>query len=219
MSYQEIDPRTLKVNNKQKLQSKHAKNQALNWLQAQFPNAFDTSSAIRPLENGVMKKILAYAYEAEKAGISKSKLREAVVIFTRSIDYLTCLKAQEMRIDLEGNPVTAVTPDEAARAAIKIKRRVENSARNARKILNDKMQTFDTKTCTPAKETSPERMMPAYSDRPTAFIAQSASLLSKQPSPVVIKHKTTRAFDPDAVAKLKEKLGIKQNNLTADLID
>lgn len=68
-----------------------------------------------------MSDILQHAEKAEQVGISKSKLREAVVLFTRRLDYLACLKAREVRIDLHGNPVAEVTEEEAEHASMKIK--------------------------------------------------------------------------------------------------
>ena len=86
---------------------------------------------------------MQYAEEAAKEGVSRSKLREAVVLFTRRIDYLTSLKAKEMRIDLEGQAVEAVSAEEAERASLKIKKRVEKSARNARKMMNARQVIYN----------------------------------------------------------------------------
>ncbi len=110
---------TAVLNQKQKMQSKKAKTQALLWLEKTFPQVFNTCTSIRPLKIGIMADILLHAERAEADGISRSKLREAVVIFTRRMDYLTCLKAREQRVDLEGNPVNLVTEEEALHAASK----------------------------------------------------------------------------------------------------
>lgn len=216
MAQQEICSRTLKLNNKQKLVSRQARLQALDWLKNTYPQAFDTSNSIRPLEKGIMKKILANASLAEKDGISKSKLREAVVVFTRSIAYLTCLKAKEMRIDLEGNAVVLVTDEEAENAALKIQKRVENSAKIAKSSLFEKMQSADFPPIYPSP--SPERIMPAYTDRPNAFNAQRAKLVTTT-NTVVVKHKASRSFDPNAVLKLKEKLGLKSQTQSKEAIE
>ncbi|KTD34087.1 ProQ [Legionella nautarum] len=208
MRRQELHPRTAVINKAQKNKSKKARNEALSWLASAFPQIFDNSLRIRPLKTGIMQDILAYSEQALEAGISKSKLREAVVLFTRRIDYLTCLKAREMRIDLQGNPVEMVTEEEAEKAALKIKKRVEKSARNARKNLASKMPGHSPRIANSANnpQTSAE-MSFSYPERAPAYSAQNVAPQARVAS-VVVKHKSTRQFDPDAVARLKEKLGI-----------
>lgn len=211
MRRQELHPRTAIINNKQKSKSKQSRHDALVWLAAQFPQAFDNSLCIRPLKLGIMDDILAHADQASAVGISKSKLREAVVLFTRRIDYLTSLKAREMRIDLHGNPTNPVTEDEAERAATKIRKRVEKSAKNARKNLTTKSPTMhSTKPVNPFNQTSSHESMSYYSERSSAFGAMQNSTMtqSTKPAAVVVKHKSARQYDPDAVARLKEKLGL-----------
>src|SRR3990167_3890101 len=126
MRKQTLHPRTAAIN-QQKNQSKKSRLEALRWLANKFPEAFDNTKSIRPLNLGVMSDILAHSDEAAKANISKSKLREAVVIYTRRLDYLACLKAKEKRIDLFGKQGELVSEEDAAKAALKIKQRVEKS--------------------------------------------------------------------------------------------
>jgi ProP effector len=208
MRKQELHPRTEIINKKQKHQAKLARNEALLWLATLFPRSFDTSVLIQPLKEGIMSDILAHADKAVAAGISKSKLREAVVIFTRRIDYLTCLKAREMRVDLEGNPVVAVTEAEAQQAALKIKKRVEKSSKNARKSLINKPvgQNYSRPSET-TKHPSEQQRSPYYPERPPAFSAQT-NIQPARTTSVVITRKVARAYDPDAVARMKEKLGL-----------
>lgn len=212
MRKQELHPRTAQINKKQKNLSKKARNEALTWLANKFPCVFDNRVMIQPLKLGIMEDIMAYADEAAEAGISKSKLREAVVLFTRRIDYLTCLKAREMRVDLEGSPTNLVTEDEANRAALKIKNRIEKTAKNARKNMPIKIQQpassifYDQGNFKPALEEESY-----YSDEVPSYVAQPHLGVST-PS-VVVKHKTSRPFDPDAVARLKEKLGLSRKNI------
>src|SRR3990167_7488638 len=132
MRNQPLHLRTAIVNQKQKNLSKRAQHDALHWLAKTFPKAFDNRVSIQPLKIGIIDDILEHAEDAAKAGISKSKLREAVILFTRRIDYLTCLKIRETRIDLQGQPTTRPTTEEAECATLKIKRRIEKSAKNAR---------------------------------------------------------------------------------------
>lgn len=212
MRNQELHPRTAVINKKQKNLAKKARQDALNWLTVQFPKAFDNTVSIQPLKIGIMDDILQHADNAVQAGISKSKLREAVVIYTRRIDYLTCLKAREMRVDLEGNPVSTVTEDEAAKASSKIKKRVEKSAKNARKS-NSSPSTRPTYQAAP--KVAPGNSFSMEQDSASAYYADRPALYSMantqkpaRATAVTIKHKTSRQFDPDAVARLKEKLGL-----------
>ncbi len=194
MRQQELHPRTAIVNKKQKNQAKKTRNEALIWLAKTFPSAFDNTVSIQPLKLGIMADILAYEEQAAAAGISKSKLREAVVIFARRLDYLTCLKAREMRIDLEGNPVASVTEEEANRAADKIRKRIEKSAKNMRKTVVSKLES-----------------KPSYYAEDEDIEQNSPMPAARNPA-VMIKHKVSRAYDPDAVARLKEKLGLSRKN-------
>lgn len=222
MRKQELHPRTAVLNKSQKNKSKKARSDALLWLAANFPTAFDNSLRIRPLKAGIMEDILHYADKAQEVGISKSKLREAVVLFTRRLDYLTCLKAREMRIDLQGNEISEVSEDEAEHAASKIKKRVEKSVKNARKIMAEKSaisnkpglsQQSTGYISKAAIESAPaaEDYLPTYPARAPIFSTHNASSQPAKASAVVVKHKTTRQFDPDAVARLKEKLGLSRS--------
>lgn len=208
MRKQELHPRTAVINQKQKNLSKKARIDALSWLATTFPKAFDNTVSIQPLNLGIMNDILAYAEKAGDIGISKSKLREAVVLFTRRIDYLTCLKAREMRVDLHGNTVAQVTEEEAALAAAKIKKRVEKSAKSARKNLASLAvkPTIQKPAHQPANE-----FVPYYPERAPAFSAQNSAPATRTTS-VTVTHKQSRQFDPDAVARLKEKLGLSRKN-------
>lgn len=214
MRRQELHPRTAIINKKQKNQSKLARLEALNWLAAKFPKAFDNTARIQPLKSGIMADILAYEDDAAAAGISKSKLREAVVVFTRRIDYLTALKARENRIDLWGNTVGCVTEEEAERAAVKIKRRVEKSAKNARKAHSTKNFHYPSQKSS-VRQTDYESSY--YDPEPSSSFegVSSSSSAPKAPS-VVVKHKTTRQYDPNAVARLKEKLGLASKKETQE---
>jgi len=126
---QTLHPVTAVVNKQQQNQSQIKRSHALAWLAKQFPHAFDNTTRIRPLKIGILNDLLELSEQAAKENISRSKLREAVVVFTRRVDYLTCLKNQEMRIDLYGNPVCPVNEEEAAQAAEKIRRLIEKRSR------------------------------------------------------------------------------------------
>ncbi|MCP0914718.1 MULTISPECIES: ProQ/FinO family protein [Legionella] len=207
MRKQELHPRTAVVNKKQKNESKKARYDALRWLAVNFPKAFDNSVSIQPLKAGIMDDILAYADKAEADGISRSKLREAVVVYTRRVDYLATLKAREMRIDLQGNPVVAVSEEEAERAASKLKKRVEKSAKNTRRNLlpAKTLGQGEVKTMNPQAYSFGQDGMSA--ERSLSAAWQGGTPPAKS-APVMIRHKQSRQYDPDAVARLKEKLGL-----------
>ncbi|KTD62451.1 ProQ/FinO family protein [Legionella shakespearei] len=221
MRKQELHPRTAVINKAQKNQSKKARSEALTWLAANFPAAFDNSLRIRPLKTGIMDDLLQYADKAAEAGISKSKLREAVVLFTRRLDYLTCLKAREMRIDLQGTVVSEVTEEEAEHAAVKIKKRVEKSVRNARKVLAAKPVTNSSSASSSgyaakssaysSSASASDDYLPTYPPRAPAYSSQNVAATPVRTASVVVKHKTTRQYDPSAVARLKEKLGLSRS--------
>ena len=198
MKNQPLHPRTAVINTQQKNHSKIARHHALAWLAEQFPKAFDNTVCIRPLKLGITDDVLLHAEKAAENGISKSKLREAIVIFTRRIDYLICLKTREVRVNLQGEPSTQVSIEDAERAALKIKRRIEKSAKNARASAPIKK----IQPRPPIANLNAQEHLPAFS-------AQQAKS-STRAKPITIKHKTARAFDPSAVARLKEKLGLAQ---------
>lgn len=204
MKNQPLHPHTAAINHKQKIHATLARFDALSWLTQKFPKAFDNTTSIQPLKIGIMHDILAYAEQAQSAGISKSKLRQAVVVFTRRIDYLACIKAREMRIDLEGNPVAQVSEEEAEIASLKIKRRVEKSAKNARKMLANKPTHQKTSK---SRASTPTPTIPHEPEIRSSFSAQPAA---SRTSAVVVKRRSARTFDPSAVARLKEKLGLAQ---------
>jgi ProP effector len=195
MRKQILHPRTAAINQKQKNQSKKCRLDALHWLQNKFPAAFDNRTQIRPLNIGIMSDILQHAEQAHALGISKSKLREAVVLYTRRLDYLACLKAREFRVDLLGNPSVTVSEEEAECAAVKIKKRVEKSIKNSKKLSH-----------TGAEVNSNVKIMPVSSRIETDRL----NIESATTRTVAISHKQNRAYDPQVVARLKEKLGLTQ---------
>ncbi|NBX85544.1 MAG: activator of prop osmoprotectant transporter [Gammaproteobacteria bacterium] len=186
-----LHPRTEDINLKQKVQCRQERAKALNWLVEKFPKAFNTSESIHPLRIGIMEEILEYAAEAQQSGISKSKLRQAVVVFTRRIDYLACLKAQECRINLMGESCELVTEEEASMAAQKIKKRIEKNIKNQKKSQEHTyIKTYQT----------------AYDNHQRTHASERDGTSKK--IEIVFKNKTIRNFDPEAVNRLKSKLGL-----------
>ena len=124
--------RTPELNKAQKIQqikAKRERQKTLAWLCQTFPGAFDTESKIRPLKVGIADDILAHVAKLETVPFSKSKIREALVMFTRRMDYLTALKTKNVRVDLEGAEVAAVTDEESELANQKIKKHIEKTTR------------------------------------------------------------------------------------------
>lgn len=191
MKKNQLHPRTAIINLKQKNNCRLSRLQALQWLSKRFPKAFDTSEQIYPLSIGVMDDILKYAKDAELAGISKSKLRQAIVVFTRRIDYLASLKAGGNRINLEGEVCGVVTVEQALAAAIKIKKRVEKSIRNQKRSVFLDAQ---------AARVAAEPLKYRHYERENDF--------SPKKTEIVFKNKSTKAIDPNAVERLKSKLGL-----------
>lgn len=198
MSKLKLHPLTKFINQKQKAKAKQLRNETLDWLAKTFPHAFDDSLSIHPLKIGILQDLLNHSEQAAVAGISKTKLREAVVMFTRKIDYLTCVKAREMRIDLNGNPTQQVTEEEAAQAAEKIKKLIEKNAKIARQ---------NTTSANPPTSSTSRPQPIRYPQDHEEDYRQPAVPPSTHATSVIIKNKS-RAFDPDAVARLKEKLGL-----------
>lgn len=222
-----LHPHTAVINKKQKQKARQCRQKALAWLTLVFPQAFDNTLQLRPLKIGIMQDILEHANEAAKAGISVTKLREAVVMFTRRLDYLTCLKAREMRIDLQGTPVCEVTEEQAEQAASKIKRRIEKNLRNPRKPESVKTAAPTHSSPSEPRATpsfrSHERLVSepclrsSYSERSTGYSPEPryATPAPRTSTAVVVTHKPQRQYDPQAIARLKEKLGLARREETA----
>lgn len=218
MRRQELHPRTAVINKAQKNQSKIARNKALTWLAATFPEAFNTTTRIRPLKINIIQDIFDYLKTEPASDISLSKIREALVVFTRRLDYLACLKARESRIDLLGNPIAAVTAEDAEKAAQKIKKRIEKNTKNASKSQLDTSHSSTLKlSYSPVNRANSVESDPHYIERPPMFSSQSTTVSASKVSATTIKHKSARQFDPDAVARLKEKLGLSRQ--TKELVE
>ena len=212
MKKQALHPRTESINIKQKIRAKLARMDALRWLAQTFPAAFDTSQQIQPLKIGILDDVLAHATAAADCGVSKSKLREALAMFTRRIDYLACLKTRGTRIDLHGNPIAEVSDEEADLAAIKIKKCIEKSAKY-NKTLSAKKTTTPTHAASKShavlgahNSLEPNQTLPAHH-----YPSYNSELMERHATQKTV-HKPSIIIKPsrkyDAVARLKEKLGL-----------
>ena len=198
MRKDQLHPQTKRINSRQKHQSLQAKYAALNWLSTRFPKAFDTERQIQALKIGIMDDILKYALEAEKDGISKAKLREAVVVFTRRLDYLACLKSPGFRINLEGEPVEAISEEDRQKAALKIKTRIEKSIKKQKEAN---------------KESNNELIENINENR--SYRIERDPVVTKKIE-IIFKNKTNKSVDPDAVERLKSKLGLSKKQEMAE---
>lgn len=194
MNPKQLHPLTKYINSKQKAASKQAKDAATQWLIQQFPQIFETSQQIRPLKCGIIEDILACNNSAE---ISKTKLRQAVAKFTRSIEYLACLKAQEMRVDISGQPAVPVTEEEAQQAAEKLKQYIEKQAQ-----FNSTEKNIKTNTKNILEAVENEDSERAY------YNAENSKSQSK--TEITIKPKK-RTLDEAAIIRMREKLGLKSS--------
>lgn len=128
-----LHPNTAMINKTQRDKSREAIRHVLTWLSTTFPKAFDIDGTIRPLKVGILSDILAYANEQGGLPFSMAKLRQALVVFTRRMEYLTCVKMRDIRIDLNGNEVDPVSEDAAKLAVERIKKIIEKNIRSKHK--------------------------------------------------------------------------------------
>jgi len=153
----------------------------LKWLAQTFPHAFNTEKQVKPLKIGIINDIFAYLEENQITHLSKSKIRQAMVVFTRRMEYLVCLKCREPRVDLDGNATTEVTEDEALQAKEKIKRHVDKSIR---------IKHQAKRQC-------------AISGHDSVPVIKELKPMTTE---ITVKKKVQRRYDPDAVARLKAQI-------------
>lgn len=86
----------------------------IDWLAEHFPAAFfKKSSHVKPLKIGIFDDIIDFYERLESPPFSKKALREALSYYSASPAYLNCQKKEAARVDLYGNEVDVVTPDQA----------------------------------------------------------------------------------------------------------
>jgi ProP effector len=83
-------------------------------LQKRFPIAFPKNPAPKvPLKIGIFEDVLAHATEL---GLTEAELRDAIRTWCRGARYWACLTVGAQRVDLDGQPVGAVTEADARRS-------------------------------------------------------------------------------------------------------
>lgn len=133
-SEKHIHPRTEQVNKQQVQDANKLRVDALEWLAETFPEAFNTEKRVRPLKKGILQDVLDYIEENSiETEHSRTKIREAIIMFTRRMEYLVCVKCRNDRIDLNGEFAGEVTDEEAEYSAEKIRLHVEAAIEKAEK--------------------------------------------------------------------------------------
>lgn len=93
---------------------KKDKLQIIDWLIEHFPSAFfKKGSQIKPLKIGIFDDIIDFYERLDSPPFSKKSLREALSYYSASPAYLNCQKENAARVDVYGNEVDVVTPDQA----------------------------------------------------------------------------------------------------------
>lgn len=85
--------------------------EALELLYVHFPKAFIKEGDCKPLKIGILEDLKPLIADIE--GLSISKVRAAVRIYTTRLRYFYSVREGAMRVDLNGNEVEAVTAEHA----------------------------------------------------------------------------------------------------------
>jgi len=93
---------------------KKDKLEIIDWLVEHFPQAFfKKNNQVKPLKIGIFDDIIDFYERLDTPPFSKKSLREALSYYSASPAYLNCQKADAARVDIYGNEVDIVTPDQA----------------------------------------------------------------------------------------------------------
>jgi ProP effector len=104
---------TITVNKSKKMERKD-KLMIIDWLIEHFSAAFfKQTRSIQPLRIGIFEEINDFYNRLDNPWFSKKALREALSYYCTSPAYLSCQKVGAARIDLFGNEVELVTPEQA----------------------------------------------------------------------------------------------------------
>lgn len=122
----ETHPKTLAVNQEQQQASKDALLATYDWLVNTFPAAFTFKRyEKKPLKIGIIKDIIDYLEKNPTTDTSKTKVRLALVTYTRQKNYIMTLTENATRIDLDGNDAGIVTKEEAESAIKKLSKKIK----------------------------------------------------------------------------------------------
>lgn len=100
--------------NKSKKMEKKDKLIIIDWLIEHFSAAFfKQTRSIKPLRIGILEEINDFYNRLDEPTFSKKALRDALSYYCTSPAYLSCQKVDAARVDLFGNEVELVTPEQA----------------------------------------------------------------------------------------------------------
>lgn len=100
--------------NQQVSPAKKDKLQIIDWLIDHFPSSFFKKGIqIKPLKIGIFDDIIDFYERLDSPPFSKKALRDALSYYSNSPAYLLCQKPGVARIDIYGNEVDIVTPEQA----------------------------------------------------------------------------------------------------------
>jgi ProP effector len=91
----------------------------ISYLATQFPQCFSVEGEAKPLKIGIFQDIVARL--DDETLFSKVRLRAALRTYTLSWRYLHCIKADQERVDLDGNPCGVLTAEHVEHARLKLK--------------------------------------------------------------------------------------------------
>lgn len=200
-------PLTLKSIRREVNLSRQQKCKALKWLAKTFPNAFNTEERLSPLKKGILKDIFLHLADAQSEGISKSKIKEAIAIFTHRIEYLACLKNKEARIDLNGNIVQDVTNDEANDANVLLKNRIELlSKKNQPLTKNEPKRERQPTHHAVKRESKPRQRFQSPPSDYGNYMAHREPMPINPPKTTAVIVKPKQKIASSSIAELKKKL-------------
>jgi len=135
--------------------------EAQRWIIKRWPESFTQGPDLRPLSLQIHKELLRY--RTENPQLSSRVVREVLKRHTNSYGYLYGLVKHGQRYDLEGKPVSEVTPEHREWARTTLRRKQKEAQRirkEARKQLHEQRkktpsQSVAKKTATGSNSASP----------------------------------------------------------------
>lgn len=162
------------------------------FLAEQYPACFSISGEAKPLKIGIFQDLIARLVDDER--VSNTRLRQAIRHYTSSIRYLSSVKADTLRVDLEGETGEKVLAEHEEHAQ-------ERLTEIRAKVAERKKQKAEQ-----AKEAKGKRKAPtarkARADK--TMSSQSRSAKSNKKPSVEVKPAT-----PISADELKEGLGVR----------
>ena len=151
------------------------------WLIKRWPESFTQGPDLRPLSLQIHKEVLKY--RDENPQLSTRVLQEALKRHTTSYGYLYGLSKHAKRYDLDGKPVSDVSPEhrEQARSTLKLKQK------EAQRIRKEARQSMKAQ-----RKPLTDRTRPPSAARPLAENQAAGSAGGSGATSPVIKYKQSR---------------------------